>query len=68
MVHLTESSKVVLLGNAIHTYISLLDEAGQMSKELNMNQTGNDSIKLEKQDQQLYEFGVNVSLVCVDQS
>lgn len=57
-----ESSKVVLLGDALYTQIGLSDEMLALSKELYMNLTGNDSIQLGGN-----ELGVNVSLVCVDQ-
>ena len=38
------------------------DEPNQLSKEIPINLTGNDSVSLNN----IYEFGTNVSLVCVD--
>jgi vacuolar protein sorting-associated protein 13A/C len=66
-----ESSKVILLGNPLYTQISLHDEiqGSILSKDINMNSTGNDSVSLtHPTDLQVYELGINLSLVCVDQS
>ena len=59
---LEDSSKIVNFVNMISAYISDRDDSNSLSKELNMNQTGNDTIDINH-----LEFGINISLVCVDQ-
>ncbi len=61
-----ESSKMVILGNAGIGVLSL-NSKYTMSKEINMNNTGNDSLTIDNENK-CYELGINISLICVDQN